>query len=627
MKGKTMSLSVRLGLMTLLATLFLAAVLIGSGRLMLGESQQRLSETAINARSVLWAKIIDSVLDNLELNTVALTRNRDALKALQRDDRSAVLGEAEPVLMRMQGGGIAEGLTLIGKSGAVMFSAPPELARARPGPMLSRALEEGALQRGLERGPNGRLHAVVAFPLFSRGKVVGGAAMVKPLQEAVQDLKDNAGVEVLVSDPSGKLDYTTAGDLFAALELSLPQADQAETQVGELDGQLYSVVAVPVSDGEGAVTAQLVTAYDATESLGAQRRIELISAVATVLLVALTALGMYWFIYRALLPLRRMVGAAQAVAAGDLTTHIEVRGKDEIAELGRAINGMIGHLREMVQKIAGSTVQLAAAAEETTAITDQMRDGLQEQTISTEQVVAAITEMAATVEEVARNTVTAAEAANAADSDSREGREVVRETAKSISQLAEEMEHVGSVIERVRADSEGIGRVLDVIRDIAERTNLLALNAAIEAARAGEQGRGFAVVADEVRTLASRTQESTREIQTIIGNLQEGAVEAVDAMSRGRDMTHASAEQANAAGGRLDQIASAVAAISDMNTQIASAAQEQTTVAHDINENVVKISQVTEETASGAEHTANASVQLAELSTELQNLVGTFKTD
>jgi methyl-accepting chemotaxis protein len=234
--------------------------------------------------------------------------------------------------------------------------------------------------------------------------------------------------------------------------------------------------------------------------------------------------------------------------------------------------------------------------------------------------------MAATSQEVARNTAAAANAARQADSETQAGREVVNQAIDAIDHLAQEVVSAADVIHRLEAESGKIGTVLDVIRGIAEQTNLLALNAAIEAARAGEQGRGFAVVADEVRTLATRTQESTQEIQKMIERLQTGAKSAVQVMEQGRSKAQVSVQQAARAGTSLDTIATAVSAISDMNAQIASAAEEQGAVAEEINRNITNISQIANQTASGAEQTATASAELAKLAARLQTHVGRFKT-
>jgi len=231
----------------------------------------------------------------------------------------------------------------------------------------------------------------------------------------------------------------------------------------------------------------------------------------------------------------------------------------------------------------------------------------------------------ATVHEVARNTSNAANATEVANEEMDKGSQVVTRTVDRISQLAAEVGQSADIIQQLAKDSESVGGVLDVIRGIADQTNLLALNAAIEAARAGEQGRGFAVVADEVRTLAGRTQQSTQEIQEMIERLQTGAVSAVDTMERGRENAQASVCDAALAGHSLESITSSVTSIRDVNTQVASAAEEQSAVAEEIKGSIINISEIAERTALGAQETSRASEHLAELSNRLQSLVGGFK--
>ena len=234
-------------------------------------------------------------------------------------------------------------------------------------------------------------------------------------------------------------------------------------------------------------------------------------------------------------------------------------------------------------------------------------------------------EMTATVQEVASHAAHAAEAATSARDEAQGGQRVVSANIDAIQRLADEVMQTAELINRLAEDSNAIGTVLDVIRGIAEQTNLLALNAAIEAARAGEQGRGFAVVADEVRTLAQRTQESTSEIQDMIERLQAGARNAVEAMEKGRAGAESSVRQAVTAGESLQAINQAVAAISDMNLQIATAAEEQSAVAEEINRNITTINMVADETAVGAEQTAEASQELARLAMNLQRIVSQFR--
>jgi methyl-accepting chemotaxis protein len=277
-----------------------------------------------------------------------------------------------------------------------------------------------------------------------------------------------------------------------------------------------------------------------------------------------------------------------------------------------------------MQRIVSASSQLADASNDLSVIVEQTSGGVNAQQSETDQVATAVNEMASTVQEVSRSAVGAAEAAASANDQASRGRQVVSESLSSINHLAEEVRKSAEIIGQLEGDSEAIGAILDVIRGIAEQTNLLALNAAIEAARAGEQGRGFAVVADEVRTLAQRTQESTQEIHSMIERLQSGARSAAQAMQQGQAQADLSVEQGARAGEALDAITQAVATISDRNHQIASAAEQQSAVAEEINRNVTRIAQIAEETAAGAGRSSQTTHKLADLAMELQQLVGEF---
>ncbi len=314
-----------------------------------------------------------------------------------------------------------------------------------------------------------------------------------------------------------------------------------------------------------------------------------------------------------------------AEGEGDLTRHLEVNGRDEVAQLAGAFNRFVSKIRDLVGEVAHSTLQINAASERMAEITEITHHGVQQQQSETEQVATAMNQMTATVQEVAHHANEAADATTHANQEATTGRGEVEQTISVITDLAGEVEKAAGVIHKLETDSVEIGSVLDVIRSIAEQTNLLALNAAIEAARAGEQGRGFAVVADEVRTLASRTQQSTQEIQVMIERLQSGARDAVQVMEEGRGQAQASVEQAARAGTSLEAITEAVTRISDMNLQIASAAEEQSQVAEEINRNIINISEVAEKSAEGAQQTSVASEELQQLSVQLQDLIGRFQ--
>ena len=325
-------------------------------------------------------------------------------------------------------------------------------------------------------------------------------------------------------------------------------------------------------------------------------------------------------------PLKEVVARAKAIASGDLTgPALKSKGQDELAELTGAINDMSSNLKEIVQQIAGSSQHIGSSSEELSAITEQTSQSIYEQQSQTEQVATAMNEMSATVQEVSRNIIGTAQAAEEANKETSEGRNVVDGAIRAIQQLAGQVESAAEVIHKLEQDSENISAVMDVIRGVAEQTNLLALNAAIEAARAGEQGRGFAVVADEVRTLAGRTQESTEEINQVIEKLQAGSRKAVDVMYKSREEAQSVVEQASRAGESLATISAAVAQINDMSTQIASAAEEQSATTEEINRNITSISEMANETSTGAQQTSTASSDLARLGAELQEVVGQFK--
>jgi len=316
-----------------------------------------------------------------------------------------------------------------------------------------------------------------------------------------------------------------------------------------------------------------------------------------------------------------------AEGEGDLTQKLDERGGDEIAGLARAFNTFIGKMTVLLKTVSEVGNEIAASASQMSSTAERTNQGITEQQSETDQTATAITEMVQTAQEIARNAAGAAESANDADSEAQNGQVVVSSTVDSIQLLAKEVDDAATVIDQLEADSEDIGKVIDVIKGIAEQTNLLALNAAIEAARAGEQGRGFAVVADEVRTLASRTQESTEEIMQIIGRVQGGARKAVTAMETGRNQTVTSVEQAVKAGESLAAITQAVSTINDMNTQIAHAASQQSEVAEEVDRSVVSIARIGNESMGNAQQTSDSSANLASNASQLESLLAQFKLE
>ncbi len=352
----------------------------------------------------------------------------------------------------------------------------------------------------------------------------------------------------------------------------------------------------------------------------------LLILIAATVVAVIVGTGSALLITRSIVrPLEQLVAHAGKIADGDLSQDITTNRKDDLGRLMMAMQVMTENLRHMVKEVSDGISQIASSAEELSAVTEQTSAGATQQRDQTDQVATAMNEMTATIQEVAQNAEAAAHSASDSDARAKEGYNVVSTAMSKIETLSHDIDETAGQISRLRDDSANIGSILDVIRDIAEQTNLLALNAAIEAARAGEQGRGFAVVADEVRALARRTHDSTGEIETLVKNLQQGAYEAVESMHTNSESAESSVHTSRTAGEALSSIADSAATIQSMNQQIATAVEEQTSVAEDISENVVSIREVTEQNATANNQIAISSNDLAQLGSDLKRVSGRFK--
>jgi methyl-accepting chemotaxis protein len=412
---------------------------------------------------------------------------------------------------------------------------------------------------------------------------------------------------------------------FQAQVMQLSAQNRVEEAAAILNGEMS-----PLADDMAVTLKELVelNKHNANLATEAARLVFINSRVWVGVMIGITALitiGLALLLTRSIvLPLAQSLGVAEVVAGGDLTGDISISGKDEPARLLQALKSMQHNLRDTIRQISESSSQLASASEELSCVTEDATRGLHQQSLEIEQAATAVNQMTAAVEEVASNAVATSEASRESDRIAQHGREQVNQTVTSIQSLADDVTSNATQVEDLAQKVHGISKVLDVIRSIAEQTNLLALNAAIEAARAGDAGRGFAVVADEVRALAHRTQQSTQEIEQMIGGIQQGTDSAVSSMQQSSVRANSTLELAKAAGLALEEIASAFTLINERNLVIASASEEQAAVAREVDRNLMNIRDLAMQTSAGANQTSAASQELSRLAVDLNNMVARF---
>jgi methyl-accepting chemotaxis protein len=437
--------------------------------------------------------------------------------------------------------------------------------------------------------------------------------------------------EKLISSPEERAAYNDYVRLLGDYR-QLEERIKSASRAGKIDelSKLLNEDSLANSDQMNVALGKLVeingSELKATNDAAADQYGSAFNLVVGMLIVAtLLTMLFAWLLTRSITqPIAAALDAAETIAEGNLTRPIKVDGTDEAGRLLLAMQKMQEKLRDTLMRISGSATQLASAAEELNAVTDEGARGLAQQNNEIEQAATAVNEMTSAVEEVARNAVSTSEASKNATASAGDGRDLVMETVNAIERMSGDVQSTADLIGNLAEESRDIGKVLDVIRGLADQTNLLALNAAIEAARAGEAGRGFAVVADEVRALAHRTQQSTSEIERMIGSIQGGTEKAVSSMRHSTERAESTLNIAKGAGLALDTINTAVVEINERNLVIASAAEEQAQVAREVDRNLVNIRDLSAQSSDGAAQTSAASGELTRLAVDLNSMVSRF---
>lgn len=486
------------------------------------------------------------------------------------------------------------------------------------------------------RGLDGGVHGIAIRglqPIFHDGEHVGSVGLGLSLAEAFTEqfaevygddlaihVLDQGEVETLASTvPGGRLADTRAIQQAFDGEPSITHQNSGGTPYAVYTRVIEDFVDEPIAVAEIAMDRS----FYAANAAGTRTFI----AVVAVVVLGLGAL-LAWVLTRSItVPLNEAVDSINDIAegGGDLTKRLPETGRDEVTALAAGYNRFAEKLQELVRRVTESATQIASSVEEQSQVAEETRRGATNQKDETQQLATAMNQMSSSIQEIANNTQSVADDSREATEKARQGRQSVSETMEAINSLSQEVQSSATAINELSTQSEQIGKVLEVIRGIANQTNLLSLNAAIEAARAGESGRGFTVVAEEVRKLAQQTQESIGEIQQTVEGLQTGTQRAVEAMEGSRQQAERTVEQAATADTALDEIAQRIANIEDKANQAASAVEEQSQVAEDINRNVTRINDVSEESANSVDHIAKAIEELARLASDLRTLVERFR--
>lgn len=607
------------------AVALVLAVFITIAYVSLNISENRFSEEAIRGKSVLWQKVIKVQLDQMTASTSSLTRARDTLKALRKSNINELAESLSSTYNRLSSSNILSRLQVADLSGAIVFSKPNTFSGQTSKTLVKKAISEKKIFQGIELDDDGKIIAEIAFPLYYRGKLAGVGIYMTELDAAITNFKLADGSEVHLFSGDA-LENSTDSAQFKNIQLQSKQTESALQFKQDIDEQIYSLVQLPIQDVSGNPIANLLTATDYTESYTHQSNIYVGGILSVLIAFLVCMLFIYWFIGRAFKPMYTCLNIMGRISSGNLTDEIRISSKNEFGQLMQGLKEMQDKLKGMISDINTATFQIENSANNLQKVTHDSSDRVSDQIAITQKIEETIDTLMQASDDVNSSTSDSMSATEQASTEIINGRNVIIESVDTISSISEHVKSAESVVQEVQHSSETIGSVLDVIKGIAEQTNLLALNAAIEAARAGEQGRGFAVVADEVRTLASRTSESTNEIESMIEGLQKSARNAVTMMGSSIEMVNKGVDISNKADDSFNAIAQTVESINEKCRSISLAADNQMALSQTMHSNVKTISNAADEAVLGNKSTVESSEELIQLADTLKQKVEQFQT-
>lgn len=621
-----MNLKNRIVLTVTIIIVIIAGAGFVSSFLKMNTLEHRYNELATSDNQQLWDLITLNQYVNMSPNIKNITRDRKLKKAIDKKDTVLIKENATTAFNVLEGQKVLSNIQIMDNNGIILYDALNPATHSSTNQLALHAIQEKKNQTSITKNQQGYLQSELVFLITKRGKIIGAGSYTLKLNTAIDALKARHDSQVYIADTTGKLQSYSSINLDNELNaLSLP-FEQGKHLLIKQSGSAFSITILPIFNAKNELLSNLISIKDVSNSYNSQQTINISAILLLLVISAVSIVFIYWYLNQSLKPLHSISKSLTAVSEGNLTVVIEQSPRnDEIAEIQKAIANTINNLHQLISKISPlvSEVNNSSDLLTQTIQTNQKNIALQKDNI--EQVSHATQGVESAVSSISQNSSQVMSHSHETNDELGKGSRIIHQTIDSIKKIASQVERSSSVINNLSEETESIVGILDVIKGIAEQTNLLALNAAIEAARAGEQGRGFAVVADEVRTLAGKTQESTLEIEEMIDKLRNGASSAVKEMENSRREVKSCVELSTQTEASLGIITPKVEEIKNSNIQINSSISEQKTAIEGITQNIITISNLSESNVESNSEAVNISNRLKEFSNQLEAMIDQFK--